>query len=121
MYNINIQQRFPMNRQNTIKIINDAIDALQKIELDYQNHHRVVEPHSFGKRGDQNELQLHVFQTGGGSSSSRLDWKYFNLKEMTNLKPTGINFSVRQDHNPRAKNGFKVILNEVQPRPIPRP
>lgn len=68
-----------MNQQ-----IFDAIDTKKIIEFDYKGHHRVGEPHIYGRTSGVEQILL--YQTGGSSSSGGLpEWRRFDLVGITGL------------------------------------
>ena len=82
-----------MNKQ----IVN-AIRNKKMIEFDYGGHHRIAEPHVYGRNGGVE--QLLIYQVGGGSSSGGLpEWRRVDVPRMSGL----------------------VILEKTFPGPRPNP
>ena len=76
----------------------DAIRKRRKIEFDYHGHHRIAEPHVYGRNGGVE--QLLVYQVAGGSSSGGLtEWRRVDVAQMSQL----------------------VILKDTFPGPRPNP
>ena len=62
----------------------NAIQNRSVIEFDYGGHHRIAEPHVYGRSG--NVDQLLVYQVGGGSSSGGLpQWRRVDVPGMNGL------------------------------------
>lgn len=65
------------------EIIN-AIRNKKMIEFDYRGHHRIAEPHVYGRNGSVE--QILVYQVGGSSSSGGLpEWRRVNVPDMSHL------------------------------------
>lgn len=67
-------------------IIIEAIENRKLLEFFYNDHHRVVEPHTFGvsKKGNEN---LSAFQIDGTSERNNVpDWGLFTIDKIVNLK-----------------------------------
>lgn len=61
-----------------------AIQERRLIEFEYHEHHRVAEPHVYGRYGGK--IQLLVYQVDGTSSSGGLpQWRRIELNEVTEL------------------------------------
>jgi hypothetical protein len=61
-----------------------AIRGKRMIEFDYGGHHRVAEPHIYGRKGGTD--QLLVYQVAGGSSSGGLpEWRRVEVRSMSGL------------------------------------
>ncbi|MGO9180491.1 MAG: hypothetical protein ACLQHS_14705 [Candidatus Limnocylindrales bacterium] len=61
-----------------------AIRERRMIEFDYGGHHRVAEPHVYGRNGAVEELL--VYQVAGGSSSGGLpQWRRVEVGRMTGM------------------------------------
>ncbi len=66
-------------------LIRQAITEKHLIEFQYHGHHRVAEPHVYGR--NNGVLQLLVYQVRGQSSSGRLpDWRRVDLHEISGLR-----------------------------------
>ena len=70
--------------RNMDEMIREAMSERRLMSFDYDSYHRIVEPHVYGRKSDQNGML--VFQTGGQSSTGNLDWKRMYMKKMTNMK-----------------------------------
>jgi predicted DNA-binding transcriptional regulator YafY len=67
-------------------IIIEAIENRKLLEFFYNDHYRVVEPHTFGvsKKGNDN---LSAFQIDGTSERNNVpDWAIFTIDKIDNLK-----------------------------------
>jgi len=62
-------------------MIRQAINEKRLLEFDYDGYHRIVEPHVYGRKNEEDEIL--VYQLRGGSSSGRLGWKRMKLKGIT--------------------------------------
>lgn len=61
-----------------------AIHGKRMIEFDYGGHHRVAEPHVYGRIGGVD--QLLAYQIAGGSTSGGLpQWRRVDINGMTGL------------------------------------
>jgi hypothetical protein len=68
-----------------LDLLIDAIARRRLIEFDYRGHHRIAEPHIYGRLNDAD--QMLVFQIGGTSSSGGLpEWRLINLSGVINLR-----------------------------------
>ncbi|NCP53467.1 MAG: hypothetical protein GW839_13880 [Flavobacteriales bacterium] len=67
-------------------IIIEAIENRKLLEFYYKNHHRIVEPHTFGisLKGNEN---LSAFQIFGTSERNNVpDWGLFTIDKIVNIK-----------------------------------
>jgi predicted DNA-binding transcriptional regulator YafY len=71
------------------RLLRLAIAEKRLISLTYDGYPRVGEPHDYGCRNSKD--QLNFFQTAGGSSSGKLDWRTFDVERITRLQ-------VRDEH-----------------------
>jgi hypothetical protein len=61
-----------------------SIRSKKMIEFDYGGHHRIAEPHVYGRNGGTD--QLLVYQVAGGSSSGGLpQWRRVDVSGMSGL------------------------------------
>jgi hypothetical protein len=66
-------------------LIRRAIAGRLLVAFTYHGHHRVGEPHVYGRTNGR--VQLLIYQTGGTSSSGRLpDWRRCDVDEITGLR-----------------------------------
>ena len=62
----------------------EAIRSKKMIEFNYSGHHRVAEPHVYGRHGGKE--QLLVYQVGGSSSSGGLpEWRRVDVPRISDL------------------------------------
>lgn len=67
-------------------IIIKAIENRKLLEFYYKNHHRIVEPHTFGISSKGNE-NLSAFQIDGISERNNVpDWGLFTIDKIVDLK-----------------------------------
>lgn len=67
-------------------IIIEAIESRKLLEFYYKNHHRIVEPHTFGISSKGNE-NLSAFQIDGTSERNNVpDWGLFTIDKIIDLK-----------------------------------
>lgn len=65
-------------------IIRKAINEKKLLDYNYDGHHRIVEPHVYGRKDGEDSIL--VFQLRGQSSSGGLpNWRRMNLKGITNM------------------------------------
>jgi len=76
------------------EMIRKAIQETRLLEFDYQEFHRIVEPHVYGKKFDKDGMI--VYQIRGKSSTGHFGWKRVYLKEITNMKILDETFSGRR-------------------------
>lgn len=70
----------------------DAIRDHNIVEFDYGGHHRIAEPHVYGRHNETE--QLLVYQVGGGSSSGGLpQWRRVDVAKMSGLQVSDDTFS----------------------------
>jgi hypothetical protein len=66
------------------KII-EAIESRRLLDFYYMNHHRIVEPHTFGISSKGNE-SLSAFQIDGTSKRNNVpDWGLFTIDKIVDL------------------------------------
>jgi hypothetical protein len=88
-----------------------AIRERLVIEFDYNDLHRVVEPHLLGET--VNGVALSAFQIGGQSSRGTLpDWVLCYLDDVQNLVVTTQKFSRHPDFNAGDKK-FRSVKSSV--------
>ena len=62
-----------------------AILGKRLLEFDYDEYHRVVEPHVYGMKNEDDGMM--VYQIGGESSSGGLpNWRRVKLEGITNMR-----------------------------------
>ena len=67
-------------------IIIEAIESRKLLGFYYKNHHRIVEPHTFGISSKGNE-NLSAFQIDGTSERNNVpDWVLFTIDKIVDLK-----------------------------------
>jgi len=63
------------------------------LEFDYNGHHRIVEPHTYGVSSTGKDT-LAAFQTQGTSDKGTVpDWKQFTVDKVKHLKASGTTFT----------------------------
>lgn len=81
------------------KII-EAIENGNLLEFDYNGHHRIVEPHTYGVNHKGNET-LAAYQIDGTSDNGDVpDWKQFTTEKISNLQVLDETFT-------SARKGYK--------------
>ena len=77
------------------QLIREAITEKKLIEFHYKGHHRIAEPHVYGRKGGVD--QLLVYQVRGESSSGGLpEWRRVNLPDVSGLRILDETFSGRK-------------------------
>ncbi|MBV6449198.1 hypothetical protein [Nitrosomonas sp.] len=77
------------------QLIKQTISAKKLIEFVYGGHRRLIEPHILGVNGGV--TQVLGYQVGGSSSSGGIpEWRRFDLRRMSSLKPTSGSFPGRR-------------------------
>jgi hypothetical protein len=90
-----------------------AIRGRNLIEFNYEGHHRVVEPHVYG-RHDGTE-QLLGFQIWGSSTSGGLpDWRRFNLAGISGLIVLAEGFTDRKPAQSGTQGDWDEIYMTVE-------
>jgi hypothetical protein len=84
------------------QVINDAIKNKKRIQFNYDNISRTVEPYCYGTTASGNEA-LRAFQTSG--EKSKMAWKLYDLTKATDIILTTEIFIPRKDYKP----GDKII------------
>lgn len=84
-----IQMRFLAHKSNDIgsydAIIRKAIKEKRLLWLEYAGYTRIVEPHTYGSR--KNEDQIQTYQLRGGSSSGGLpQWRTLRMHDITKMR-----------------------------------
>lgn len=96
---------------NVDDLIRTAIMNKNVIEFSYHGHHRIAEPHVFGIH--KGRKQLLVYQTGGQSSSGRVQGRRrVNVDEITSARITPESF-VGQRPYPSGELSFDTILSTL--------
>ena len=76
-------------------IIIEAIRERKCVELRYSGYSRNVEPHSYGRDKDGDEM-LRCYQTAGGSvSGERAGWKLLKVRDIFSLHKLSNGFTSR--------------------------
>jgi len=65
------------------KTIRQAINEKRLLEFDYDGFQRIVEPHVYGRKNEEDAIL--VYQKRGQSSSGILGWKRMKLKGITDM------------------------------------
>jgi len=94
----------------TDEMIRWAITEKKLLSFDYKDHHRLVEPHVYGKKNDLNGIL--TYQIGGESSSGGLpNWRRMHLKEITNMRVLDETFpGMREVPNEHSKWDLKYLI-----------
>jgi hypothetical protein len=66
------------------RLLRLAIAEKRLISLTYAGYARVGEPHDYGSRNGKD--QLNFYQTAGGSSSGKLDWRTLDAERIAQLQ-----------------------------------
>lgn len=75
-----------------------AIQQRKVLELRYHGYSRIVEPHTYGRDKDGDEI-LRCYQTSGGSESGERDgWKLLKVREVFFLHLTNSTFVARPEY-----------------------
>lgn len=83
-----------------------AIQQRKQLELRYHGYSRIVEPHSYGRDKDGDEI-LRCYQISGGSESGeRIGWKLLKIREVFSLHIMGNEFTVQ----PKYKRNDKAMV-----------
>jgi len=70
--------------RNMDEMIREAMSERKLLAFDYDDKHRIVEPHVYGRKDDRNGILAK--QTGGESSQKVLGWRRMYLRGITNMK-----------------------------------
>lgn len=99
---------------NMNSLIRDAIREKRIIELDYDGHHRISEPHVHGIC--KNRYEVHTYQIGGTSSSGGLpDWRRLKFDQIRNLRVTEQRFKGRRSWPSGRHSPFDTVYDIVDP------
>ncbi len=91
------------------EIIN-AIKNKQLIRLDYEPGVRIIEPHTYGRNRNGNEL-LRAYQTDGASASGEQEnWKLFRIDRIESLEVLSETFDGPRDGY---TNGDSAMTSEI--------
>jgi len=83
----------------TDEMIRWAITEKKLLEFDYDGHHRIVEPHVYGRKNEKSGIL--AYQIGGYSSDGELGWKRMHMNKIANMRVLDETFP-----------GMREILNE---------
>lgn len=94
------------------KII-EAIENYYILEFDYNGHHRIVEPHTYGVNHKGNEI-LAAYQIEGTSDKGDVPvWKQFTTDKISNLKVLNETFSGTRNGYKRGDSRMDEIYAEL--------
>jgi len=94
-------------------LIIKAIENSKLIEFYYNDHYRVVEPHTFGIFGNGNEL-LVAFQVDGTSDTGKVpEWKRFSFSKIEKLNVLNEDFVGTRDGYKKGDTSFKIIYSDL--------
>ena len=94
-------------------LIINAIQNRRLLEFTYNQHLRIVEPHTFGVFSNGNEI-LVSYQIDGTSDSGRVpDWRPFTFSKIQNLKMLDETFSGVRNGYKKGDNRFRVIYKDL--------
>ena len=92
--------------------ISTAIRTKHMVEFDYGGHHRVAEPHIYGRKSGVD--QLLVFQVGGTSSSGGLpQWRRVDVHRMTALTVLVRTFAGARPNPSGERSSWDVVYEIV--------
>jgi hypothetical protein len=95
------------------QIIYDAIKHMKILGFNYHGFSRVVEPHAYGVNKNGNHV-LRAYQIKGGSvSGDVIDWKLFNVSEISQLTPTQHLFLSTRAGYERDDKGMIQIFSQL--------
>ena len=80
---VNISDRYFVSWTKD-EMIREAISEKKLLEYDYDGHHRIVEPHLYGRMNEKNGIL--AYQTGGESSSGHLGWKRMYSEKISSMR-----------------------------------
>jgi len=83
----------------TDEMIRWAITEKKLLEFDYDSYHRIVEPHIYGRKNENN--QILAYQIRGYSSDGELGWKRMYMNKIANMRVLDEPFP-----------GMREVLNE---------
>lgn len=89
-----------------------SIEDQSVIKFHYDGEIRIVEPHCYGITVAGNE-GLRAYQTGGYSSSGKMGWKMYDLKNASNLVITEETFNGPRQGYSRGDKGMSRIFKEL--------
>ena len=94
-------------------LIINAIQNRRLLEFTYNQHLRIVEPHTFGVFSNGNEI-LVSYQIDGTSDSGRVpDWRPFTFSKIQDLKILNETFSGVRNGYKKGDNRFRVIYKDL--------
>ncbi len=95
------------------QVICDAIRNRCVIQFTYHGHHRVVEPHAYGRSLALNEV-LRCYQTGGTSRLGTVPcWRLMKVGEIKSLIVTEEHFAGMRNGYERGDKGMSTIFCEL--------
>ena len=102
-----------LSKDAVLVILSEAIRLKRVVRFKYEDGKvRVGEPYLIykSKAGD---LMTHVIQTEGYSSSGKMGWKMYNLKEIKSIEILDKEFEVSKQFNPLSKmyKNIQSIVN----------
>ncbi len=103
-----------MNEDEKEKKICDAIKNKQKVEIIYDYHKRIIEPHTFGINALRHKL-ISAWQVEGYSSSGQTNgWKLFDIRKISNITILDETFNKREGYNPfPSKKMFRYVIQKI--------
>ena len=94
-------------------IICQAIREMRLLEFTYENHRRVVEPHTYGY-DKKNHESLSAYQVAGTSSSGAVPlWRMFHLSEIRDLTLSQQKFSNVRHGYKKGDSRMQTIYCEI--------
>jgi hypothetical protein len=90
----------------------DAIHNKNLIELIYEGHKRVVEPHCYGVSTAGNEA-LRLYQVDGYSSTRTMGWKMYDLSKARNITVLDETFNSPRPGYKRNDRGMSKIYCQL--------
>lgn len=95
------------------KEIIEAIENKKIIEFYYDNHYRIVEPHTFGVSKKGNDT-LSAYQIDGSSDKGSVpDWKQFTISKIESMKILNETFIQERDGYTRGDSRMISIYSEL--------
>lgn len=77
------------------EMIREAITEKKLLMFDYDGFHRIVEPHVYGRKNNEDEIL--AYQTEGQSSSEELGWRRMSLNKISNMQILDKKFPGKRD------------------------
>lgn len=113
MLSVNLCIIYVLKNSIMDELIIEAIENKNLLEFYYKNHHRIVEPHTFGvsTKGNNN---LSAYQIDGTSDSGVVpDWKLFTVSKIKGLQVLEDTFAKPRNGYTTGDSRMEIIYAEI--------